>query len=86
MMTRHCANINSYGQNLQTLVAYIGNVQQCILSRRGTLLNLEVRDDCSKLTADVPLESMFAYTSSLRNQTSGEGAFQWILNAIGLCQ
>lgn len=54
---------------------YISNVQQSLLSRRGQLDNLEVRDDCTGLTVDVVLKSMFGQIDDVRNQTSDERVF-----------
>ena len=52
-----------------------GNVIGGITSRRGTILDSEVRDDEFTVTAEVALNDMFGYSSQLRGQTQGKGEF-----------
>ncbi|KAG8847694.1 Elongation factor G, mitochondrial [Tulasnella sp. 330] len=44
-------------------------------SRRGTILDTEVRDDEFTVTAEVSLSDMFGYSSQLRGGTQGKGEF-----------
>ncbi|THH05587.1 hypothetical protein EW145_g4685 [Phellinidium pouzarii] len=46
-----------------------------VTSRRGTILDSEVRDDEFTVTAEVALNDMFGYSSQLRGQTQGKGEF-----------
>ena len=53
----------------------LGNVIGGLTSRRGTILDSEVRDDEFTVTADVALNDMFGYSSQLRGATQGKGEF-----------
>lgn len=44
-------------------------------SRRGTILDTEVREDEFTVTAEVSLSDMFGYSSQLRGGTQGKGEF-----------
>ncbi|KIJ67347.1 hypothetical protein HYDPIDRAFT_173918 [Hydnomerulius pinastri MD-312] len=44
-------------------------------TRRGTILDSEVRDEEFTCTAEVPLNDMFGYSSQLRGVTQGKGEF-----------
>jgi elongation factor G len=44
-------------------------------TRRGTILDSEVRDEEFTCTAEVPLNDMFGYSSHLRGATQGKGEF-----------
>ncbi|KAL5500903.1 MEF1 [Sanghuangporus vaninii] len=56
-------------------VEFQSNVIGGITSRRGTILDSEVRDDEFTVTAEVALNDMFGYSSQLRGQTQGKGEF-----------
>lgn len=56
-------------------VEFQSNVIGGITSRRGTILDSEVRDDEFSVTAEVALNDMFGYSSQLRGQTQGKGEF-----------
>lgn len=51
------------------------NVIGGINTRRGTILNSEVREDEFTVTAEVPLSDMFGYSNALRGATQGKGEF-----------
>lgn len=51
--------------------AVIGGIN----TRRGTILNSEVREDEFTITAEVPLNDMFGYSNALRGATQGKGEF-----------
>ena len=53
----------------------VGNVIGGITTRRGTIVDNEVRDDDFTLSAVVPLNDMFGYSSQLRGSTQGKGEF-----------
>lgn len=53
----------------------IGNVIGGITSRRGQIIDSEVRDDEFVVIAEVALNDMFGYSSQLRGQTQGKGEF-----------
>ena len=44
-------------------------------TRRGTIIDSEVRDDEFVCTAEVALNDMFGYSSHLRGVTQGKGEF-----------
>ncbi|KXN82487.1 Elongation factor G, mitochondrial [Leucoagaricus sp. SymC.cos] len=44
-------------------------------SRRGTIIDSEVRDEEFTCTAEVPLNDMFGYSNQLRGSTQGKGEF-----------
>ena len=44
-------------------------------TRRGTIIDSEVRDDEFVCTAEVALNDMFGYSSQLRGATQGKGEF-----------
>ena len=44
-------------------------------SRRGTIIDSEVREDEFTVVAEVALNDMFGYASFLRGQTQGKGEF-----------
>ncbi|KAF5383459.1 hypothetical protein D9757_006157 [Collybiopsis confluens] len=44
-------------------------------SRRGTIVDSEVRDDEFTCVAEVPLNDMFGYSNQLRGSTQGKGEF-----------
>ncbi|TDL23373.1 elongation factor G, mitochondrial [Rickenella mellea] len=46
-----------------------------LTSRRGSIVDSEVRDDEFTVTAEVPLNDMFGYSNQLRGATQGKGEF-----------
>ena len=56
-------------------MSFAGNVIGGITSRRGTIVDSEVRDDEFTVIAEVALNDMFGYSSQLRGQTQGKGEF-----------
>jgi len=44
-------------------------------TRRGTIIDSEVRDDEFTVTAEVALNDMFGYSNQLRGGTQGKGEF-----------
>jgi len=53
--------------------AYLGGVTADLNSRRAEITGMEHRGDYRKVTAKVPLASMFGYSTSLRSLTQGRG-------------
>lgn len=51
------------------------NVIGSLTTRRGTIVESEVRDDEFNVIAEVPLNDMFGYSSNLRGGTQGKGEF-----------
>ncbi|KAJ7188396.1 elongation factor G, mitochondrial [Mycena filopes] len=51
------------------------NVISGLNTRRGTIVDSEVRDDEFTATADVALNDMFGYSNQLRGSTQGKGEF-----------
>jgi len=56
-------------------VEFQGNVIGGLNSRRGMIVDTEVRDDEFTVTAEVCLNDMFGYSSVLRGMTQGKGEF-----------
>ena len=52
-----------------------GSVVGQLNQRRGTILNTENRDGYMVAVAEVPLNSMFGYSTDLRSATQGKGEF-----------
>ncbi|MSR19002.1 MAG: elongation factor G [Phycisphaerales bacterium] len=53
---------------------YFGNVSGDIASRRGHILDSELRGVLRMITAEVPLSELFGYTTSLRSMTQGRAS------------
>ena len=53
----------------------IGNVIGGLNTRRGTIVDSEVRDDEFTAVAEVALNDMFGYSNQLRGSTQGKGEF-----------
>ena len=54
---------------------YIGAVTGDLNARRAEILRMETRGGYRKLTAEVPLASMFGYATVLRSLTQGRGSY-----------
>ena len=52
---------------------YFGTVSGDIASRRGHIVDSELRGVVRVITAEVPLSEMFGYTTALRSMTAGSG-------------
>jgi elongation factor G len=52
-----------------------GSVTGDLSSRRGLIMSAEVRGADSVVTAEVPLATMFGYSTDLRSMTQGKGTF-----------
>ena len=50
---------------------YFGTISGDLASRRGSIVDSELRGDTRTITADVPLSEMFGYTTVLRSMTQG---------------
>jgi elongation factor G len=60
-----------------------GNVIGALNQRKGTIIDTEVRADEFTLTAEVPLNDMFGYSSQLRGLTQGKGELSSCLSVRG---
>lgn len=58
----------------QILNVFTGAVIGGLNSRRGQIMDSEVRDDEFVCTAEVALNDMFGYSNQLRGATQGKGA------------
>jgi elongation factor G len=56
---------------ITTPEAYFGGVSGDLSSRRGQIIDSEVRNNARIITAEVPLSEMFGYTTVLRGMTQG---------------
>ncbi len=56
-------------------VDFLGDVTGHLNSRRGKVLGMEQRKNDQVIRAEVPLDSMFGYATSLRSLTQGRGAY-----------
>ncbi|MCC5898214.1 MAG: elongation factor G [Phormidium sp. GEM2.Bin31] len=54
---------------------FMGNVIGDLNSRRGQIEGQETEDGLTKVTAKVPLASMFGYATDIRSKTQGRGIF-----------
>jgi len=54
---------------------YTGAITGSLCSKRGQIIDMELRGKTSITRARVPLAEMFGYSSELRNSTSGRGEF-----------
>jgi hypothetical protein len=61
----------SFSLSLVTLGQVIGGLN----TRRGTIVDSEVRDDEFTAAAEVALNDMFGYSNQLRGSTQGKGEF-----------
>jgi elongation factor G len=52
-----------------------GPVSGDLASRRGTIINTDIKTGATVLTAEVPLACMFGYSTDLRSMTQGRGNF-----------
>ena len=55
--------------------AYMGGVIGDLNSRRGKILNMSVRHDLQAIKAEVPLGTMFGYSTALRSSSQGRATF-----------
>ncbi|KAI9316022.1 translation elongation factor G [Dichotomocladium elegans] len=52
-----------------------GSVIGGLNKRKGTIVDTEIQEDFFTVTADVPLNDMFGYSTELRSATQGKGEF-----------
>ena len=55
--------------------AFTGAIVGNLASRRGRILGLEARGDAQAITAEVPLSTMFGYSTDVRSLTQGRATF-----------
>jgi len=60
---------------LHELMSILGQVIGGLNTRRGTIVDSEVRDDEFTAIAEVALNDMFGYSNQLRGSTQGKGEF-----------
>ncbi len=53
---------------------FFGNVSGDVASRRGQIIDSEMRGNTRQITAEVPLSELFGYTTTLRSMTQGRAA------------
>ena len=63
------------GLDLTAPEACIGAVVGNIAARRGRVANLQTRGDAQAVTAEVPLATMFGYSTDVRSLTQGRATF-----------
>jgi elongation factor G len=54
---------------------YVGDVMGDLSSRRGRVNGMENKNGFQVITAEVPLASMFGYSTELRSRTQGRATF-----------
>jgi elongation factor G len=54
---------------------FVGRIQGDLLSRRGLVLGSQTMEGYSVIRAEVPLKTMFGYSTDLRSLTSGQASF-----------
>ena len=57
---------------------FLGQVIGSLNTRRGTIIDSEVRDDEFTAIAEVALNDMFGYSNALRGSTQGKGGYTLI--------
>lgn len=62
------------GAEVTTPEDFMGAVTGSIVSKRGKILNMDVKNGTRVVKAQVPLAEMFGYTNELRNITSGRAS------------
>ena len=55
--------------------AYMGDVIGDLNSRRGQVVGTDIRNGAAIVTAEVPLASMFGYSTDLRSKTQGRANY-----------
>ncbi|OMJ15534.1 Elongation factor G, mitochondrial [Smittium culicis] len=61
--------------DVTTPTEFQGNILGSLNRRNGVIIDSEVQDDYSVVTAEVSLNKMFGYSSELRSITQGKGEF-----------
>ncbi|KAJ2161693.1 Elongation factor G, mitochondrial [Coemansia sp. RSA 552] len=56
-------------------IEFQGNVLGSLNKRKGIIVDTETQEDYCTVTADVPLNNMFGYSTELRSSTQGKGEF-----------
>ncbi|KAI8062372.1 translation elongation factor G [Gilbertella persicaria] len=56
-------------------IEFQGSVIGGLNKRKGTVVDTEIQEDYFAVTADVPLNDMFGYSTELRSATQGKGEF-----------
>ncbi|MDW7679755.1 MAG: elongation factor G [bacterium] len=59
---------------------YLGAVTGSIVSKRGKILNMDIKNGTRVVKAQAPLAEMFGYTNELRNVTSGRASASMTFN------
>ena len=54
---------------------YLGPVSGDLASRRGLIASTEPKQNATVIIAEVPLSSMFGYSTDIRSMTKGQGGF-----------
>lgn len=56
-------------------IEFQGAVMGTVNKRKGVIVDTDTQDDTVAITAEVPLNSMFGYSTELRSMTQGKGEF-----------
>ena len=56
-------------------IEFQGPVVTGISKRKGIIVDSDAQDEGTNVTADVPLNQMFGFSSELRSMTQGKGEF-----------
>jgi elongation factor G len=60
---------------IETPTQFQGGVSGDVSSRRGLIINTEMKPNATIITAEVPLASMFGYSTDLRSLSQGQASF-----------
>jgi elongation factor G len=61
--------------NVTTPADFLGEVTGDLSSRRGKIMSIDDRSNVKVINSEVPLESMFGYSTSLRSATQGRAVY-----------
>ncbi len=70
---------------VETPTEFQGGVIGDLTSRRGMVAGTESKDDITIITAQVPLSSMFGYSTDLRSATQGKAGYSMEFHSYAIC-
>ena len=75
-VTLNCCSVDGGASvTVTTPDEFFGSVSGDLASRRGQIVDSDVRGNTRIINAEVPLSEMFGYATDLRSQTQGRAAY-----------